>query len=60
MEESERAFEHGVAKYFAPAEEREGGSRKDLWAESKVNNYNMVSHFFWSAAKGRSPLPVYM
>lgn len=52
---------------FAPAGERrrkgegkrEEGLRKDFRAESKVNNYNMVSHSSWSAAKGRSPLPVH-
>ena len=38
------ASESSVAKYYVTAEQRDG--RRDLWAESKVNNYNIVTHFF--------------
>lgn len=31
--------------------EMERGGRGDLWAESKVNNYNIVSHFFGARLK---------
>lgn len=29
----------------------EKDGRRDLWAESKVNNYNMVTHFFGARLK---------
>lgn len=32
-------------------EHRERDGRRDLWAESKVNNYNIVSHFFGAQLK---------
>lgn len=50
------ASESSVAKYYVTTEQRDG--RRDLWAESKVNNYSIVTHFFWRAAKGRSSLPL--
>lgn len=30
----------------------EKDGRRDLWAESKVNNYDMVTHFFGARLKG--------
>lgn len=42
-------------KYYVTAE-----GRRDLWAESKVNNDDMVTHFFGARLKRRSPLPLNM
>lgn len=45
-----RASGCSVTKYYITAEGEKDG-RGDLWAESKVNNYNMVTHFFGAKLK---------
>ena len=48
-----KASESSAAKDYVTTEQRDG--KGDLWAESKVNNYNIMTHFFGAWLKEDHP-----